>query len=330
MTKAMMTKAMMKNKRGEKMMTQLKKNLFILTVIFVCGNLAYANKGCENIKKATVKAVNKAIDKGCGYVATEFDVACISITAAETAATSTVPCSIGSAILGFNCKYYGKKYAQQNAENIGKNICDVVYPDTAPYIFIENHLEAQKIDFSVVVKAGNDIHMHGNNWLEGKSIGILASNELDGKHYTVKARVKKEGSDEHIEIHHVVPNQDKVYVYYKEGKYHIKKKPFEHKPMIAIENHLDKHKADFQVVINNSTDVHLPGNNWLEAGGKTILTSYKLFGNSYTVKVRIKRDGESDIHLEEHHVEPGKHAVYVGYKEGKYYMNKKGIDYSSK
>lgn len=312
------------------MKNSIKRGLFALFAVLMSFNFLYANEGCEKIKKYTVKAVNKAIDKGCGYIAAEFEGACVSATAAETAATSTVPCTVGSGVLGFNCKYFGKKYVKQNAENIGKNICDIVYPDTAPYIFVENHLETQKIDFSAIVKAGNDIHMHGDNWIEAKSIGILASNELDGKHYSVKARVKKDGSDEHLEIHNVVPNQDKVYVFYENGKYQINKKPVDHKPMIAIENHLDKHKVDFQVVINNSTDVHLPGNNWLDAGGKTVLASYKLFGNSYSIKARVKRDGKGDIHLEEHHVQPGKHLVYVFFKDGKYSIAKKEIDYSAK
>ena len=310
-------------------MIQFKKSLLILAMVLSTSNIVYANSGCEKIKKYTVKAVNKAIDKGCGTLAAEFEGACVSATAAETGATSTIPCTVGSGVLGFNCKFFGKKYVKKNAENIGKNICDVVYPDTAPYIFIENHLKKEKVDFKVIVKAGNDIHMHGNNWLDAESTGILASNELDGKHYTVKARVKKDGEkDNHLEIHKVIPNQDKVYVYYKDGKYYIKKKAADHKPMIAIENHLDKHKVDFSVVVNNSTDVHLPGNNWLEGGDKNILTSYKLFGKSYTVKARVKKDGQ-DIHLEEHHVHPGKEGVYVYYKDGKYKISKKDIDYNA-
>jgi|GEM_PF-6101323 len=311
-------------------MNTLKKGLLVLVIMMTSLNVTYANDGCEKIKKYTVKAVNKAIDKGCGYVAAEFEGACVSATVAETGATSTVPCTIGSGVLGFNCKFFGKKYVKKNAENIGKNICDVVYPDSAPYIFIENHLKEHKVDFKVIVKGGNDIHMHGNNWLSGGHTGILASNELDGKHYTVKARIKRSlKKDIHLEIHKVVPNQDRVYVYHKNGHYHIGKKQIHHKPMIAIENHLDKHKIDFQVVINNSTDVHLPGNNWLKAGGKNILTSYKLAGNSYTVKARVKKDGK-DIHLVEHHVHPGKEGVYVYYKNGKYKIAKKDISYSSK
>jgi hypothetical protein len=309
-------------------MKKFKNSLFILAIMFTISNVAHANTGCEKIKEYTVKAVDKAIDKGCGYIAAEFEGACVSATAAETGATSTVPCTVGSGVLGFNCKFFGKKYVKKNAENIGKNICDVVYPDTAPYIFIENHLKEEKVDFKVIVKAGNDIHMHGDNWLDGESTGILASNELDGKHYTVQARVKKDGKDTHLEVHKVVPNQDKVYVYYKDGKYHIEKKATDHKPMIAIENHLDKHKVDFSVVVNNSTDVHLPGDNWLDAGDKNILMSYKLFGKSYTVKARIKKDAE-DIHLEEYHVHPGKEGVYVYYKDGKYKIGKKDISYSA-
>jgi hypothetical protein len=75
--------------------------------------------------------------------------------------------------------------------------------------------------------------------------------------------------------------------------------------------------------------VHLPGNNWLKAGKKEVLTSYKLFGNSYTVKARVKKDGK-DIHLEEHHIQPGKHLVYVYYKNGKFKIAKRDIDYGTK
>ncbi len=311
-------------------MNKFKKSLLGLVIIATITNIAYAKSGCEKVKEYTVSAVNGAIDKGCGAVALAFEGGCLAATVGETAATSSIPCTIGSAALGFNCNFFGTKYVEKNAKNIGANLCDLMYPDSAPYIFIENHLKEHKVDFKVIVKGGNDIHMHGNNWLSGGDTGILASNELDGKHYTVKARIKRSlKKDIHLEIHKVVPNQDRVYVYHKNGHYHMGKKHIHHKPMIAIENHLDKHKVDFQVVINNSTDVHLPGNNWLKAGDKNILTSYKLAGNSYTVKARVKKDGK-DIHLVEHHVHPGVEGVYVYYKNGKYKIAKKDISYSSK
>ena len=95
--------------------------------------------------------------------------------------------------------------------------------------------------------------------------------------------------------------------------------------LIPIENHLEKHKIDFRVVINNSPDVHLPGENWLKAGRKATLYSYKLYDDSYTVKARIKLGLKEDIVKTIHNVNPGQDKVYVYYKDGHYRIKKKHI-----
>ncbi len=142
----------------------------------------------------------------------------------------------------------------------------------------------------------------------------------------VEARVDRPfKKDIHLTIHNVKPNRHKVYVYHKDGKYHIHKKVCNISPVIAIEKHLKDHKVDFQAVINGSPDVHLPRNNWLKPGGKAILGSYELFGTSYTVKARVKRKGKKDVKLTEHHVHPGIHKVYVYHKDGNYHIAKKKI-----
>lgn len=318
--------------------------LLVSMIMFSFQTTALAGRECKNLEKAVVKAVKKVeVKAGCAAIGLAFETACSAATAVE----GVPECTIGSAILGANCKVFGKKYVQNEAKDIARDICDYIYPDTDPYIMLENHLKSHKVDFRAVIShAGDDVHMRGNNWLEAEGIGILASHKLTGENFdgTVKARVKiscdesllplhpdkyaESCKDKHLTIHHVKPNKHRVYVYYKDGKYHIHKKKLKKsfKPFIPIENHLKKHKIDFRVVIAHSPDVHLPGDDWLKPDKKATLYSYKLYKDSYTVKARIKKKGmKSDIHETIHHVKPGLHKVYVYYKDGHYHIDKKKI-----
>lgn len=304
---------------------------------------AMAGRECDILEKAVVKAVKKIeVKAGCGAIGLAFDTACSAATAIEGAPE----CTLGAAILGANCKFFGKKYVQNEAKDIARDICDYIYPDTDPYIIIENHLKNHKVDFqAVIAKAGDDVHMRGNDWLDPENTGVLASHKLTGEnfHGTIKARIKR-GCDEsllplhphkyhesckdrHLVIDDVKANKHVVYIYHKDGKYHIRKKTMDksYGTFIPIENHLKKHKIDFSVVINNSPDVHLPGENWLKAGRKATLYSYKLYDDNYTVKARIKLGLKEDIVKTIHNINPGQDKVYVYYKDGHYHIKKKHI-----
>lgn len=284
---------------------------------------------CEELLvPVVVSAVEKAAEKaGCKGIVWAFESACSTVTAMEGAPE----CTVGSAVIGENCGFHGHEFAKRNAQNIARDVCDYVFPDSDPYILIENHLDKaeHEVDFQAVIDAGDDVHIRGGNWLAAGDNGILASHKLKGGDFNgvVKARIKRKlKEDVELTIHHVKPNRDSVYVYDKDGSYHIDKKERHINPLIAISNHLENHKVDFRVVIIGSNDVHLPGDNWLKPGGKAILGSYKLYGTSYTVKARIKRDdGKEDITLTEGGVHPGKHEVYVYHKDGKYHIAKKSI-----
>lgn len=286
---------------------------------------------CEDLLVPVVSfAVEKTAEKlGCAGVGFVFDAACTAVTAAAGAAGAP-ECIIGAQVIGFNCGFHGSKYATRNAKNIARDVCDYVFPDSDPYILLSNNLKNKehKVDFRAIIDAGDDVHMRGDNWVESGGSGILASHKLKGDdfHGTVKAKIKRKGKKD-IELikHDVQPNKHRVFVYHKDGKYHIGKKKDLIAPVVAIENHLKKHKVDFRVVVNNSNDVHLPGNNWLKPGGKAILGSYKLHGNSYKVIVKIKRDGKKDVERTINSVKPGQDKVYVYHKNGKYHIGKKSI-----
>lgn len=283
---------------------------------------------CEDLLVPVVaSAVEKAAEKaGCKGIVWAFETACSTVTAMEGAPV----CTVGSAVIGFNCGLHDEQYAKRNAQNIARDVCDYVFPDSDPYILIENHLEQEdhEVDFKAVVDKGDDVHIRGGNWLAAGDSGILASHKLKGGDFNgvVKARIKRKlKKDVELTIDHVKPNRDNVYVYHKDGSYHIDKNKRHINPQIAIFNDLENHKVDFRVAIIGSNDVHLPGDNWLKPGGKAILGSYKLYGESYTVKARIKRDGKGDITLTERGVHPGKHKVRVYHKDDKYQITKENI-----
>ncbi len=281
---------------------------------------------CEDLLVPVVSyAVEKAAEKGgCWGITAAFDAACSAATAMEGA----LVCLIGGKVVGANCGFHGNEYATKNARNIARDVCDYVFPDANPYILIENRLKKgeHSVDFKAVIGSGGDVHMRGDNWLEAGHTGILASHKLKGPdfHNTVEARIQRSMKKDITKvIHDVKPNHHLVYVYYKDGKYHLGKKKKLISPVVGIGNDLKNHSVDFRVVVVGSNDVHLPGNNWLKAGGEAILGSYKLFGEDYQVKARVKRAGKEDIHLTEYHVQPGVHRVYVYNKDGKYHIAKK-------
>jgi len=307
-------------------------------------------KECKIMEKALLKVVEKAEGKlMCGPIMVEFEIECTALISAATGGSGAAPggiiCGVGATKIGTVCATLGVKATKAETKNIANDICDYVYPDSDPYIIVENHLKKHKIDFQANIRNGDNVHLRGGNWLNPKDIGVLASHKLetDDFHGEVKARVKRDCDESLLPLHpvkykesckdkkltikHVQPNKHKVYVNYKNGKYHIHKKNL--KPsfgtFIPIENHLKEHKIDFSVLIDNSPDVHLPGYNWLKPGKKATLYSYKLFKDSYTVKARIKKGGH-DIIKRIKGVRPGVHKVIVYYKNGKYHIKKAKID----
>jgi len=306
-------------------------------------------KECKAMEKALLKVVEKAENKFlCTPIGAAFETECTSLVSAATSGAGTAPaatiCGVASARITAVCLTLGAKATKAETKSIADDICDYVYPDSSPYIIVENHLNKHKVDFQADIKNGDDVHLRGNNWLGGKEIGILASHKLetDRFHNKVKARVKiscdesllplhpdkyrKSCKDKKLHIDNVEPNKHLVYVNYKDEKYHIHKKKL--KPsfgtFIPIENNLKEHKVDFSVIIDNSPNVHLPGNNWLKPGKKATLYSYKLFRDRYTVKVRIKKGGR-DITKTIDGVRPGVNKVIVYYKNGKYHVRKAKI-----
>ncbi len=113
-----------------------------------------------------------------------FEASCTAITAMEGA----TECTVGSAILRFNCGFHGIEYAKDNANNIARDVCDYVFPDEAPYILIKNRLkdEKHKVDFKAVIDNGDDVHIRGGNWLSAQKSGILAKR----KRFQGKSRSK--------------------------------------------------------------------------------------------------------------------------------------------
>lgn len=284
---------------------------------------------CEDLLVPVVSyAVEKAAEKaGCKGIVLAFEASCSAVTAVKGAPE----CTVGSAVIGANCGFHGNAYAKDNAKNIARDVCDYVFPDSDPYILIENHLEnaEHQVDFSAIIDKGDNVHVRGNNWLPAGETGILASHKLKGGdfHGIVEARVKRDGkSDIDLKTSEVKANHHLVYAYYKDGDYHLGKKEVHISPIIGIENHLQSKEIDFRAVINGSPDVHLPGDNWLKPGGKALLGSYKLFGNKYTVEARVKEAGEGDKTLTIHHITPGQDSVYVYYKDGRYHIAKKALN----
>lgn len=323
-------------------MKQFYPLLLAAVILFLSQNTALANRECDNLEKLVVKAVKTAeVSGGCAGIGLAFESVCSAASAAEGAPE----CTVGAVRLSAVCTFFGGAFVANQAKDIAADVCDYIYPDTDPYILVENHLQKHKIDFRAVInKAGDDVHLRGNNWLKGEDIGILSSHKLEGEnfHGLVKAKVKigcdesllpshpneyaKSCKDKLLKIHKVKPNKHRVYVNHKDGQYQIHKKELKKSfgPFIPIENHLKNHKIAFSVLIDNSPDVHLPGDNDLKPKEKATLYSYKLYKDSYTVKARIKKMG-SDITKTIDEVTPGLHKVYVSYKNGKYNIHKKKI-----
>lgn len=212
----------MKNE-GESM-KRIGMTLLLVAAVLFAAAPSFAGKCNKKKIQDTVESVEKSL--GCAGVGLAFGGAC----EAGTLGLGTPGCIAGGIVLDVSCDFLGFDYVHKEAGAMAGDICDVAGSvDDMPSIVVQNKLKKHEIDFQVEITGGDNVHMRGKNWLKPGRSGVLASYKMDGKSYEVKARVKKDGGDAHLEIKHVKPGVHVVYVEHKDGKYRIHKEEIKKK-----------------------------------------------------------------------------------------------------